>query len=192
VIIANHSQLQEEKAPSRILASAAAFSPLRLAQAGTGEFAMYDFLDRPVTSLNPGGRFLVWSMRSWVKAMSDRSCPASTLGNAFARWGMIAGLQPFLRMMAVLNRSGLETFQFCTLSCNHVSEHEAIILSLVCSLNEGRPEAVCDTLALLVEDDAIGECVASLTALGGCLEKASIFPERALRVPGPSSDHRLS
>jgi hypothetical protein len=152
---------------------------------------MYDFLDRPVTSLDPGGRFLIWSMRSWVKAMSDRSCPASALGNAFARWGMIAGLQPFLRTMTVLNRSGLETFQFCALGCNHVSEHEAIILSLICSLNDARPEAVCDTLALLVEEDAIGDCITSFTALGGCLEKAAIFPKRTLRVSGPSSDQPL-
>jgi hypothetical protein len=152
---------------------------------------MYDFLDRPVTSLDPGGRFLIWSMRSWVKAMSDRSCPASVLGNAFARWGMIAGLQPFLRMMAVFNRSGLETFQFCALACNHVSEHEAIILSLVCSLNEGRPEAVCDTLALLVEEDAITDCITAFAALGRNLEKAAIFPQRGLRVSGPASDHRL-
>lgn len=29
---------------------------------------MYDYIDRPVTSLDHGGRFLVWAVRSWVTA----------------------------------------------------------------------------------------------------------------------------
>ena len=141
---------------------------------------MYDFLDRPVTSLDHGGRFLVWSMRSWVKAMGDRQCPGSVLGNAFARWNMIAGLQPFLRMMALFNRNGLETFQFCALACNHVSEHEALILSLVCSLRDSRPDALRDTLALLVEEDSIGDVIGALSALGRMMDEASIFPARPM------------
>ena len=43
---------------------------------------MYEFLDRPVTGLDHGGRFLVWSMRSWVKAMGERQCPGTALGSA--------------------------------------------------------------------------------------------------------------
>lgn len=139
---------------------------------------MYEFLDRPVTSLDHGGRFLIWSMRSWVKAMGERQCPGSTLGSAFARWNMIAGLQPFLRMMALFNRNGLETFQFCALACNHVSEHEAIILSLMCSLRDSRPDALRDTLALLIEEDSIGDLIASLSALGRMMDEAAIFPAR--------------
>jgi len=139
---------------------------------------MYDFLDRPVTTLDHGGRFLVWSMRSWVKAMGERQCPASTIANAFARWNMIAGLQPFLRMMTLFNRNGLETFQFCALACNHISEHEAIILSLVCALRDERPEVLRDTLALLVEEDTIGDLLTALSALGRLMDEASIFPSR--------------
>lgn len=147
---------------------------------------MYDFLDRPVTSLDHGGRFLIWSMRSWVKAMGERQCPATAIGNAFARWNMIRGLQPFLRMMTLFNRSGLETFHFCALPCNHVSEHEAIIVSLVCGLHEGRPDMLRDTLAMLVEEDSIGELLAALTALGQSMDGAAIFPSRTLPAPGPS------
>jgi hypothetical protein len=141
---------------------------------------MYDFLDRPVTGLDHGGRFMVWSMRSWVKAMTERHCPGSAIGAAFARWNMIAGLQPFLRVMALINRHGLENFQFCALACNHVSEHEAIILALVCSLRDARPEALRDTLALLVEEDSIGELLAALSALGRTMDEAAIFPARPL------------
>lgn len=144
---------------------------------------MYEFLDRPVTSLDPGGRFLVWSMRSWVKAMGERMCPATVVGGAFARWNAIRGLQPFLKMMTIFNRTGLETFHFCSLPCNHVSEHEAIILSLVCSLRDSRPDSVRDTLALLVEEDSIGELIDALTALGGTMVDASIFPIRSAPAP---------
>lgn len=139
---------------------------------------MYDFLDRPVTGLDHGGRFLVWSMRSWVKAMGDRRCPGSALGAAFARRNMIAGLQPFLRMMALFNRNGLETFQFCALACNHVSEHEALILSLVCSLRDSRPQQLRDTLALLIEEDSLGDLLGALSALGRMMDEAAIFPAR--------------
>jgi hypothetical protein len=139
---------------------------------------MYDFLDRPVTALDQGGRFLVWSMRSWVKTMGERQCPGSMLGAAFARWNMIAGLQPFLRMMALFNRNGLETFQFCALACNHVSEHEAIILSLVCGLRDERPDRLRDTLGLLIEDDSIGDVLAAMTSLGRIMEEEAIFPAR--------------
>jgi hypothetical protein len=139
---------------------------------------MYDFLDRPVTTLDHGGRFLIWAMRSWVKAMGERQCPGGALGSAFARRNMIAGLQPFLRMMALFNRSGLETFQFCALACNHVSEHEAIIVSLVCALRDERPETLRDTLALLVEEDSLGDLLAALTALGRLMDEAAIFPGR--------------
>jgi hypothetical protein len=144
---------------------------------------MYDFVDRPVTNLDQGGRFLVWSMRRWVNALRERQCPASAIGPAFAKWKMITGLQPFHRAMLTFNSRALETFRFCPLPCNHVSEHEAIILSLVCSLRDSRPQAVRDTLALLVEEDSIGDMLEALSALGGCMDRAAIFPARKAWAP---------
>lgn len=144
---------------------------------------MYDFIDRPVTSLDHGGRFLVWAMRSWVKAMGERTCPATEIGTAFAQWNVITGLQPFLRLMALFNRHGLETFRFCALRCNHVSEHEALILSLVCSLRDARPETVRDTLMLLVEEDCVGDVLSATMILARSMEKAEIFPVRAPWLP---------
>lgn len=144
---------------------------------------MYDFVDRPVTSLDPGARFLVWSMRSWVKALDDGRCPATVIGPAFAKWNMISGLQPFHRAMLIFNVRALETFRFCPLPCNHVSEHEAIILSLICSLRDSRPELVCNTLALLVDEDSIGDMLEALSALGNHMQAAAIFPGRKAWVP---------
>lgn len=139
---------------------------------------MYDFLDRPVTSLDHGGRFLVWSARSWVNAVSQRKCPASAIAPAFAKWNMLQGLQPFLRMMALFNRHGLENFHFYALPCNHVSEHEAIIITLMCSLRDARPDAVRETLDLLVEEEAVGDLILSLTHLGQAMDRAAIYPVR--------------
>lgn len=147
---------------------------------------MYEFVDRPVTSLDHGGRFLVWSMRSWVKAMGDKTCPAGTIAPAFGQWRMLPGLQPFLRMMALFNRHGLENFQFCALPCNHISEHEAIIISLVCALRDSRPDLVRDTLAFLVEEERIGDVLAALTDLGRAMDTAAIYPVRAERRQGPA------
>jgi hypothetical protein len=144
---------------------------------------MYEFLDRPVTSLDPGGRFLIWAMRSWVKSMDDKRCPATTVGTAFAKWDMLTGLQPFLRMMALFNRHGLETFQFCPLRCNHVSEHEALILSLVIAHRDSQPETVRNTLALLAEEEAIGQLITAFSELGRSMAKALIFPGLPSRNP---------
>ncbi len=145
---------------------------------------MYEFLDRPVTGLDRGGRFLVWSMRIWVRSMGESQCPVSAIAPAFAKWGMIGGLAHFHKAMLMFNRDALEQFGFCALNCNHISEHEAIILSLVCSLRDERPEMVRDTLALLVEDDRIGDVLGALSALGRSLDEAGIFPARRISEPG--------
>lgn len=152
---------------------------------------MYEFVDRPVTDLDHGGRFLVWSMRSWVKAVGERSCPAGAIAPAFGQWRMLAGLQPFLRAMALFNRHGLENFQFCALPCNHVSEHEAIIVGMLCNLREGRSGLVHDTLTLLVEEEAIGDLLSSLSLLDKAMTAAAISPGRrgAAAQPAPRADN---
>ena len=144
---------------------------------------MYEFLDRPVTGLDQGGRFLVWSMRTWVSTMGEGQCPVSAIAPAFARWGMMGGLAPFHKAMLTFNRDGREKFGFCALACNHISEHEAIILSLVCALCGDRPHRVRDTLALLVDEDGIADALGALAALGRAMDEAGIYPARMSREP---------
>lgn len=135
---------------------------------------MYEFVDRPVTSLDHGGRLLVWSMRSWVLAMADRQCPGGKIAGAFGHWGMLPGLHPFLRMMALFNRHGLANFEFCALACNHVSEHEAIILRLVSSGK--RPgQDLHDTLALLVEEECLGPLIVAIGELAGAMARSPML-----------------
>ena len=144
---------------------------------------MYEFIDRTVTDLDNGSRLLIWSMRSWVASMGERKCPASIVAEPFRKWNMLAGLQPFLRTMAILNHRGLENFQFCSPCCNHISEHEAILVSLVCCMGEGQAESARQTLELLVEEDAVGELFVTLSALGRNMAMAGIHPERPMENP---------
>ncbi len=148
---------------------------------------MYDFLDRPLTGLDDGGRFLVWSMRMWVTASGERVCPASRLAPPFSHWRMLSGLQPFLRMMVLFNRYGLSNLGFCAMPCNHISEHEAIILSLLCSLRDDRGERLPTTLALLVDEDGICGLIEATSHLVRAMEAAGIAPERPV-VTLPSGD----
>jgi hypothetical protein len=137
---------------------------------------MYDFVDRPVTSLDQGGRFLIWSMRAWVKSMHDSRCPCAAIGPAFAKSKMIAGLPSFHRMMLIFNRDALETFRFCALECNRISEHEALILSIVHGMRMARPDVVGETLVLVVEEHAVTDLVEAIVALGRSMAVSGIFP----------------
>jgi hypothetical protein len=137
---------------------------------------VYQFVDRPVACLDKGCRFLVWSMRSWTLLARARQCPGPALAPAFAKWRMIGGLQPFLRLMLTLDRDSLDTMRFCSLNCQRISEHEAILLALSTSAARGEMCAVRDTLALLIGEDAIGDALGALAALCTALEKAGIAP----------------
>ncbi|KHK90622.1 hypothetical protein [Novosphingobium malaysiense] len=137
---------------------------------------MYQYVDRPLNTLDEGCRFLVWSMRAWVTAMSHKRCPAQMLAPAFAKWKMIGGLQPFHRAMLLFNRDGLETFAFCSLACTHVSEHEAVILELVTSLRDRGAQPTRQTLDLLLAEESVGEMLETLSKLGAVLAIAGIFP----------------
>lgn len=135
---------------------------------------MYAFIDRPVNDLDLGGRLLIWAMRSWVLSMAQKTCPGAVIGKAFLGRNMIAGLQPFLRMMALFNRGGLENFEFCRLACNRVSEHEAILLQLVSEVRDNQAMNVRNTLSLLVEDEFISDLLDALSALGAALDRAGL------------------
>lgn len=143
---------------------------------------MYQYVDRPLTSLDDGCRFLVWGMRAWVTAIEHQRCPAQLLAPAFAKWRMIGGLQPFHRAMVLFNRDALETFAFCPMACTHVSEHEAVILELITSLRDRGPTETRDTLELLVGEDAVGDLLETLSRLGAALAIAGIFPSVPVEV----------
>ena len=140
---------------------------------------MYDFVDRPLSSLGHGGRFLVWSMRIWVKATHDGRCPCFAVGSGFAQWQLISGLPDFHMMMTIFNREGLQPMLFGALDCNRVSEHEALILSLVQAVRTVRPAALHKTLALVVTDDAVANLTTAFMSLGGRMAGAGILLDQS-------------
>lgn len=137
---------------------------------------MYQYVDRPLSTLDEGCRFLIWSMRAWVTSLGKRRCPAHLLAPAFAKWNMIGALQPFHHTMLFLNRDALDQLSFCPISCERVSEHEAVILELVTSLRERGPQATRETLELMVVDEAVGDLLDTLSRLGAAMAVAGIFP----------------
>lgn len=150
---------------------------------------MYAFIDRPVITLDHGGRFLVWTLRNWVKALSDGYCPAAAVGPAFSKWGMMAAFPAFHRMLSVLNAHGKQTLAVAPVECRQVAEDEAIFLSLVASLEERRSERLRDTVAMLVEESHIGTLLSAISALGEAMRDAGIFPRQPDGIsPAPRSD----
>lgn len=133
---------------------------------------MYAFVDHPVSQLDPANQLLVWAMRGWVEAVGQKQCPGIAIGSAFARRNMITGLQPFLRMMAVLNRGGLENFEFCRLACNHVSEHEAILLQMIGEARGNYGASLRNTLSLLVDEEWVTALFETVLRLGNALGRA--------------------
>lgn len=137
---------------------------------------MYAFVDRRLSDLDPGTRFLAWAMRNWVVDAGQRVCPAARVAGPFAACNLLSGLQPFLRLMTTLNRFGLETMHFCRPACPRLSEHEAILLSLACLAADGRTADVAAAVPLLVEEEAAGEALIALDALAKAMTAADLAP----------------
>ncbi len=135
---------------------------------------MYMFIDRPVTDLSDGGRLLVWAMRSWFATVRRRVCPGSVLAPAFAQHKMLIGLQPFLQIMVLLDRQGLQNFEFCEVSCDKVSEHEALMLSMLQNAQTARTGVVQKTLALMIDEDGIGALLCYFQRLGSAMAKTCL------------------
>ncbi|MCB2048266.1 MAG: hypothetical protein KDE32_08570 [Novosphingobium sp.] len=137
---------------------------------------MYAFVDRPVTSLDRGSRFLIWSMRSWSLAVRQKHCPGPLLAPAFAKWRMIGALQPFLRLMIAFERDSLMPVSFCSLRCLRIAEHEAIMLAVFVAMTSGDRLSVRDTLAGLVSEELVGDALGSVEAIASALAKAELVP----------------
>jgi hypothetical protein len=138
---------------------------------------MYDFVDQRVTSLDRGGRFLVWSMRSWVAAFGEGRCPSAALGPAFMKWGMIDALPHFAMAMLLLARHAHQPVSFAPLPCGRVREDEALMLGMFRMMRHETPDRVTDTIALIVEEDVVSPLFTALTALAMQLADASLIPE---------------
>lgn len=137
---------------------------------------MYDFVDRPVTSLNRGGRFLIWAMRNWVGALANNGCPCSSVGPAFRKWGMTAGFPHFHVMMVLLNREGQETFRFGPVGHERVTEHEALIVGMIRAVRDVPADRMREGAVLMVREGSVPPLMIAMSALGEALVEADLWP----------------
>jgi hypothetical protein len=137
---------------------------------------MYDFLDRPVASLDHGGQFTVWAMRSWAKAIKDRRCPCATLAPTFQKWKVDAALPHFVMSMALLNRHALEPISIAPVECRRVREGEAAVLALIGSTGHGDVTRMDETIALLVDPESVLPLSRAMTEVAHSLAEAGMTP----------------
>ena len=137
---------------------------------------MYDFIDRPVTALNRGGRLLVWAMRQWVRAVQAGRCPCGDLRPAFESRTLGAAFPHFHEMMAVLNRHAVEQMRFGAVDCERVSEHEALVISLVRAAHDEEMVRVGETAALIVGQRQRPYLLGPMAALAQALADKNRLP----------------
>lgn len=148
---------------------------------------MYDFVDRPVTSLNRGGRFLIWAMRNWVGALNDGGCPCGSVGPAFRKWNLMAGFPHFHVMMVLFNRDATEQFRFGPVGHERVTEHEALIIAMIRAVREEAPDRMRDAASLMVCEGSVPPLLIAMSALGEALFEAELWPAPPIFDPDCAS-----
>jgi hypothetical protein len=124
---------------------------------------MYDLLDRPVMNLSPGGRFILWAMRGWTRAVSTGYCPPGALAPAFARHGVLPALPHLHILLASLNRSATRKLAFAPLQHRRIGDDEAVLLQM-CRDARNQPTRARATLELLMDEEAVSDAFTSLLA----------------------------
>jgi hypothetical protein len=137
--------------------------------------------------LSPTGRFLLWAMRGWIRAATGGSCPPGALAPAFARHGVLPALPHLHLLLIALNRSATRKIAFAPLPHLTVSDDEAVLLQL-CRDAGVQPTRARDTLALLLEGEAVENAFATLLSLiarlkEGGLSEIFLSQERLIGSP---------
>lgn len=134
---------------------------------------MYAFVDQPVSDLSPGGRFLLWAMRGWIHAAARGTCPPGQLASGFARAGALPALPHVHRLLAELNQRARGEIAFAPLDYGRISDDEAVLLQLWRESIHNPPRAQ-ETLALLLEPDAVAPAFEALLAASIRLDEAGV------------------
>lgn len=135
---------------------------------------MYQYLDCPIADLPKGARFLIAAMRRWVVAVGLGRCVSAQMVPLFGARQLLAGLQPFLHAMAMINRYGLNNFHFGNPGCNHVHEDEAILLAMMQRLREGDLDRVRAMVGRIVEDEAAQHLIQAFCELDRAMRAAAL------------------
>lgn len=134
---------------------------------------MYDMIDQRTAALCAGSRFLLWSMRSWVRALGRGVCPPGAIAPVFQRRCVLSALPPMHRFLEVLNGHSRDKLGFADPDWSRVTESEAILLTLWTDVANGHGDRALGTLELLLGDgyavpafDALAAAEARLSAAG--------------------------
>jgi hypothetical protein len=133
---------------------------------------MYHYLDQAITDLPPAPRFLIQSMRLWVLTISKGDCASHLMVPIYGARNMLAGLQPFLRMMGILNRYGLSHLHFGKTDCQFTHEDEAMLLGLVELQSIGAP--VHNLAEALVDEDYVPHLLQATAELSLALKASGL------------------
>ena len=138
------------------------------------EACVYRFLDRPICSMAPGHQILLWSMRSWVAAMSVQRCPCSVLGPSFERWRVAELLPDFNMAMFVLNVEGTGPLRFGQPNCATVHDDEAMLLTLFDAAADNDDTLVDRLAAQAVKPEAVHAFVVALLQASDVLRRTPV------------------
>lgn len=125
---------------------------------------MYHFVDRPVSRLAAGGRFLLYAARGWIHAVGAGACPPGTLAPAFARHGVLPALPHFHTLVAEIHHHGRDDVALAPLGHARIVEDEAILLQLCRDAIES-PARARATLTLIVEEMSVDSSFAALLTM---------------------------
>lgn len=137
---------------------------------------MYDLVDRPVSILPEGSRFLLWAMRGWVTVRGRGSCPPAQLAPAFLKMGAIEALPHFHIAMSALNCDGREVLNFHCIHQPQISESEAVLLRLWSGMAAGEERTALRVIELMVQPEAVSPVYSAICAALPGLRMAGLDP----------------
>ena len=137
---------------------------------------MYDLVDRPVSILPEGSRFLLWAMRAWVTVQGRGDCPPATLSPAFLKMSAIEALPHFHIAMSTLNHAGREAIHFHCLHRGQIGDSEAVLLRLWSDMAAGDECAAIAVIEMLVRADAVTGFFSAIRSAVPGLEAAGLTP----------------
>ena len=137
---------------------------------------MYDLVDRPISILPEGNRFLLWAMRAWVVLKGRGDCPPTHLAAAFLKASAIDALPHVHIAMTLLNEGGREALNFHCIHRNTISDGEAVLLRLWGDMAAGNDRAVIAVAELLVTQEWVTPLFSAMQAALPGLDAAGLVP----------------
>ena len=137
---------------------------------------MYDLVDRPVSILPEGSRFLLWAMRAWVAVQNKGECPPAKLAPAFLKMSAIEALPHVHIAMSTLDQAALGAIRFHCPHRGQIGDDEAILLRLWSDMAAGDECAAIAVIEMLVQADAATGYFSAVRAALPGLETAGLSP----------------